>query len=291
MKPQPFELYRARSIAEALALTQEHGNDCLLLAGGQSLLPMLNMRLAGAAAVLDISGVTALRGIDVQTDFILIGALTRHVDIERSAELRQVCPLLVDAIRHVAHAAIRNRGTIGGSACLAHPSAELPGCLLALDAQIVLASAARGERRVGAEDFFRGVFTTARLADEVMLRVEIPRRTPTLHWFGEHSRRQGDFCVVGLALHAHLLNGALVDARAVLIGMVDRPIRLRSLEGSLMHFDHTSARGSVSQLVAGLAGVSDDLHHSAAAKRHIATQLVLQGLEAFARRAREPQHA
>ena len=99
MKPQTFELYRACSIAEALALAQELGDDCLLLAGGQSLVPMLNMRLAGAAAVLDISGVTALRGIDVQTDFILIGALTRHVDIERSAELRQVRPLLADAER------------------------------------------------------------------------------------------------------------------------------------------------------------------------------------------------
>jgi carbon-monoxide dehydrogenase medium subunit len=291
MKPQTFELHRAHSIAEALALAQEHGDDCVLLAGGQSLMPMLNMRLVGSATVLDISGVTALRGIDVHTDVILIGALTRHVDIERSVELKQVCPLLVDAIRHVAHAAIRNRGTIGGSACLAHPSAELPGCLLALDAQIVLASAARGERRVGAEDFFRGVFTTARQADEVMLRVEIPRRMPTLHWFGEYSRRQGDFCVAGLALHAHPLNGALVDARAVLIGVEDRPIRLRALEGSLLHFDRASARNSVSQVVAGLTGVGDDLHHSAAAKRHIATELVLQGLEAFARRAGEPQHA
>jgi carbon-monoxide dehydrogenase medium subunit len=291
MKSQTFDLHRAHSIAEALAFAQEHGDDFVVLAGGQSLVPMLNMRLAGAATVLDISGLSELRGIDVQPDHIRIGALTRHVDIERSAELGQACPLLGDAIRHVAHAAIRNRGTIGGSICLAHPSAELPGCLLALDAQIVLASAERGERRVGAEEFFRGVFMTARLADEVMLRVEIPRRTPAVHWFGEFARRQGDFCVAGLALHGHLRNGSLADARAVLIGVEDRPIRLRALEGTLLRFDLASAQASVSEVIAGLSGVSDDLHQSAAAKRHIATQLVLQGLEAFARHAGEQQHA
>jgi carbon-monoxide dehydrogenase medium subunit len=291
MKPQTFELHRAHSIAEALAFAQEHGDDFVVLAGGQSLVPMLNMRLTGAPAVLDISGLAELRGIDVRPDYIRIGALTRHADIERSAELAQACPLLSDAIRHVAHSAIRNRGTIGGSSCLAHPSAELPGCLLALDAQIVLASAARGERRVGAEEFFRGVFMTARLSDEVMLRVEIPRRTPTVHWFGEFARRQGDFCVAGLALHGHLRDGSLADARAVLIGVEDRPVRLRPLEGSLLRFDRLSSLSSVSQVVAGLTGVSDDLHHGAAAKRHIATQLVLQGLEAFAHRARELQHA
>ena len=132
---------------------------------------------------------------------------------------------------------------------------------------------------------------TARLADELMLRVEIPRHPRTAHWFGEFARRQGDFCVAGLALHAPLRNGALTDARAVLIGVEDRPIRLCALEGGLLRFERASAQTSVSQVIKGLPGVSDDLHHSAAAKRHIATQLVLQGLEAFARHAGEQQHA
>ena len=173
MKAAAFSYARATSIADALQLLARHGDDAKVLSGGQSLMPALNLRLARPAILVDIGRLSELRGIAVASDKVTIGALTRHVDLLGSQEIAESLPLLREAAAQVAHPAIRNRGTIGGNLAHADPASELPACMLALNATLVIRGLDR-ERRVAAMDFFRGIYATALAADELLTGIEIP---------------------------------------------------------------------------------------------------------------------
>jgi len=213
MKAPAFAYARADSLDHALDLLARHGDEARLLAGGQSLMPALNMRLAAPALLIDLNGLGPLGSIRREGACVHIGALARHRSIESSPEVARDVPLLAEAMPHVAHVAIRNRGTFGGSVALADPAAEIPAVTLALDATLLLRSH-RGERRVGARDFFRGLYETALAPDEILIGAEFSVRQPHERFaFGEIARRHGDYAVVGLAARAIVEGGTLTGVR------------------------------------------------------------------------------
>ena len=173
MKASAFAYARATSVENALELLAAHGDRAKVLSGGQSLMPAMNLRLISPELIVDIGELAELRGIAVKGDVLTIGALTRHVDLLKSPEIAAHAPLLADAIAHVAHPAIRNRGTIGGSLAHADPASELPACMLALGATIIVRGP-HGERRIAAQDFFTGIYETALSPQELLVAVELP---------------------------------------------------------------------------------------------------------------------
>jgi len=213
VKAAAFDYVRAQSLAEALDLLGRHGPQAKLLAGGQSLLPALNLRLSAPSILIDISRIEDLRGIAVGPHGLRIGALTRHADLLSSAEIANHAPLLARAIAHVAHPAIRSRGTIGGSLANADPAAELPACALALQARLVV-QGANGERIIAADDFFTGLFETALAPDEILTAIEIPPPAANaVCGFQELARRSGDYAIVGLAAQGRHTGAGLSDLR------------------------------------------------------------------------------
>ena len=227
MKSPAFDYIRAESPQHVYELLERHGDEARLLAGGQTLLATLNMRLSQPVLVVDIGALDALRGISVDNGTLRIGALTRHAEIEDSALVARHAPLLAQAAPHIAHRAIRNLGTIGGALSYADPAAEWPACVLALGGTLVLASR-QGERRVAAQDFFHGLYTTAMKPGELLLACELPCvRAGELQVFGELARRRGDYAIAGLAAcrvghlqHRHALAGA-DEAR---LAIANRPV-------------------------------------------------------------------
>ena len=218
MKPAAFDYRAPKSVDEALALLQQHAPRAKLLAGGQSLVPVLNFRLASPALLIDLNRIESLAGIHEKDGALLIGAMTRNRAIEKSDLVREANPLLHAAMPYIAHAQIRNRGTIGGSLAHADPAAELPAVCVACEAEMIIRGP-RGERRVAATEFFQGLFATALEPDELLTAVRFPawpkRRR---HAFLEVSRRHGDFAIVGVA--------AIVDSgvpRVVVFGAEDGP--------------------------------------------------------------------
>src|SRR6202163_2731064 len=209
MKASAFSYARATSVVNALELLGAHGDRAKVLSGGQSLMPAMNLRLISPELIVDIGEIAELRGITVTGDMVRIGALMRHVDLLRSAEIAAHAPLLTDAIAHIAHPAIRNRGTIGGSLAHADPASELPACMVALDATIIVRGP-HGERRVAAKEFFTGIYETVLSPQELLVAVEVPvARKGSAHFFHEFARRHGDYAVVGLATQA-IFEGNLV---------------------------------------------------------------------------------
>jgi carbon-monoxide dehydrogenase medium subunit len=201
LKAAAFAYAKPSSVAQALELLERHGEAARVLAGGQSLIPSLNMRLSSPALLVDIGGLAELKHVSVRGQRLSIGALVTHSMLERSPEVAKHVPLLAQAVPHVAHAAIRNRGTLGGSLALADPAAEYPACALALDAQIVLRGS-KGERRVRAQDFFKGLFETDLKPGEIVAAAEFPLAAPgERSVFLELARRHGDYAIVGLAAH------------------------------------------------------------------------------------------
>jgi aerobic carbon-monoxide dehydrogenase medium subunit len=224
MKAPAFAYARATSVDGALEMLSLHGERARLLSGGQSLLPAMNLRLISPEIVIDIGDLTELRGIVVRDGIVSIGALTRHVELLESAEIATFTPLLVDAVRHVAHPAIRNRGTLGGSLAHADPAAELPACMVALDATIVIRGQG-GERRIAASDFFKGIFATALSAEELLASVELPiGRGPSAHFFHEFARRHGDYALAGVAAHATIDGQVLSELRMTFFAVADKPV-------------------------------------------------------------------
>lgn len=241
MKAPDFHYLKPATVDECLSLLAEHGDAAQILAGGQSLMPLLNLRLAAPAVLIDINGLAELSGIHEGDDTIRIGALERHEQIAASLVVRRRLPLLTDAAPHIAHVAIRARGTIGGSVALADPAAEWPACCVALNARIELASV-RGRRLVPAIDFFQGVYATARQPDELVTAIEIAPLAPDhVHAFREISRRRGDFAIAGLALVANRNGAALHNVRLALLGVADRPYlaakAMKALEGQPLDAD------------------------------------------------------
>jgi len=224
VKPAPFLFHRASSLDDALALLQQHPG-AKPLAGGQSLIPAMNFRLAQPSALVDLNRVAELSGIGRMADGGLrIGAMTRHATVERSDVVRQQVPLLAEAMPHVAHPQIRSRGTLGGSLAHADPSAELPTVMVALDATFVLRSLG-GERRVKAVDFFTGLFATALSPGELLVGVEIPPRAPRGgSAFLEVARRHGDYALAGVAAEVFLDSaGKVGGVRVSLLSVGDGP--------------------------------------------------------------------
>ena len=288
MKSPAFDYVRATSAQHALALLAEHGSNACLLAGGQTLLATLNMRLSQPALVVDIGGLQQLAGIGVVGDKLRIGALTRHADIEASDLVARHAPLLTQAAPHIAHPAIRNLGTFGGALAYADPAAEWPACVLALDGTLVLLGAG-GERRVAAADFFLGVYTTARRDDELLLACELPLvQSGMRHHFSELARRHGDYAIAGLAACARVqgvgANAQLSDVRLVFLSLGDRPLRARAAEAALQGGPLTEAR--IASADAALRAELDpyaDLTHSAAAKKQLAATLMRRAITALTR--------
>ncbi|KDM67090.1 xanthine dehydrogenase family protein subunit M [Acidiphilium sp. JA12-A1] len=208
MKPAPFDYVRAGSVAEAVGLLAAH-EGAKLLAGGQSLLPALNFRLSAPGLLVDIGPIADLRRIDVTATMLRIGAGCTHAMLLDAPEIAAHAPLIATALAHVAHPAIRSRGTIGGSLANADPAAELPACMLALDATII-AEGQAGARRIAAADFFTGLFETALEPGEILTAVEIPLVPGRRHGFAELARRHGDYALVGLA--------AAMEGRIVRLG-------------------------------------------------------------------------
>ena len=227
MKASAFAYARATSVANALELLTTHGEGAKVLSGGQSLMPAINLRLISPELIVDIGELAELRGIVVKQGVLTIGALTRHVDLLKSPEVAVHAPLLANAVAYVAHPAIRNRGTIGGSLAHADPASELPACMMTLGATII-ARGPGGERRVAANAFFTGIHETTLSPQELLVAVELPvaPRNST-HFFHEFARRHGDYAIVGLAAQAIVKGDRFADIRLGFFAVGDRPLLAR----------------------------------------------------------------
>jgi aerobic carbon-monoxide dehydrogenase medium subunit len=228
MKAAAFDYARATSVAHALELLTAHGEAAKVLSGGQSLLPAMNLRLISPGFVVDIGELAELRGVMVKESILTIGALTRHADLLQSPEIAALAPLLKEAAAHVAHPAIRNRGTIGGSLAHADPASELPACMLALGATII-ARGPNGERRIPAAEFFTGIYETALAPQELLVAVELPPAPKgATYFFHEFARRHGDYAILGLAAQAVVRDGRFTDLRLGFFAVGDRPLLVGS---------------------------------------------------------------
>jgi len=275
MKPAPFEYHRPASLAETFDLLDRYGDDGRLLAGGQSLVPALNLRLAAPRAVIDINRIPDLDTIRVTAGGLVIGALARQEALERSPLVREHAPLIAAAIPHVGHSAIRARGTLGGSLALADPAAELPACAVALGATI-RAGRRGGFRDIAADEFFRGIYTTALVPGEIVTEILVPRAAAGWRWgFDELARRHGDFALAGLAAGASITAGAVAELRLVFFGVGARPVRARRAEAAL-----AGRRADAETLAAAGRALDGDLdppgdvHGSPALRRHLARVLL-----------------
>jgi len=275
MKPAPFEYHRPASLAETFDLLDRYGDDGRLLAGGQSLVPALNLRLAAPRAVIDINRIPDLDTIRVTAGGLVIGALARQEALERSPLVREHAPLIAAAIPHVGHSAIRARGTLGGSLALADPAAELPACAVALGATI-RAGRRGGFRDIAADEFFRGIYTTALVPGEIVTEILVPRAAAGWRWgFDELARRHGDFALAGLAAGASITAGAVAELRLVFFGVGTRPVRARRAEAAL-----AGRRADAETLAAAGRALDGDLdppgdvHGSPALRRHLARVLL-----------------
>ena len=265
MKPAPFDYVRAQSVDHALAVLAE-GGDVKPLAGGQSLVPAMNFRLARFERLLDLNPLAELATIRLQAGELRIGALTRQRAIEHSSLVREHAPLLAEATRHIAHAPIRSRGTIGGSLAHADPAAEDPAVMLALDASFVLRRR-QGERVVAAGDFFRGVFTTALEPDELLTEIRIPVARPGQSFaFEEHSRRLGDFAIIGVAVALEPNR-----ARIAICGLGDQARRLPEAERLI---ETAAGLPDACRRAAALFAPHTDLHATADYRTHLIAVLL-----------------
>jgi len=275
MKPAPFEYHRPASLAETFDLLARYGDDGRILAGGQSLVPTLNMRLVTPRAVIDINRLPGLDAIRATPEGLEIGALVRQEALERSTLVTEHASLIAAAIPHVGHAAIRTRGTVGGSLALADPAAELPACAVALEATIRVTSR-RGGRDIAAADFFRGIYTTVLEPGEIVTAIAVPRAAAGWRWgFEELARRHGDFALAGLAAAVRLERGAVAEARLVFFGVGTKPVRARGAEAALIgRRADAVALAAAGRALDGDLDPPGDIHGSPALRRHLARVLL-----------------
>ena len=275
MKPAPFAYVRAESLDDVFRVLDEGGDGARILAGGQSLMATLNMRLSAPEVLVDIGRVTGLAGIEDAGDSLRIGAMTRHVEVETSALVAEHAPLVASAMPHIAHPAIRNRGTFGGSIAFADPAAELPACAVALGARMSIAGRG-GTRTVEADAFYRGLYETALGPGEVLTAVEVPKIAPG--WksgFMELARRHGDYAIIGLAAHVEVEGARFGGGRLVFFGAGDRPIpavRTAALLEGEAWSDALAAR--LADSLKEELDPFEDLNADAAMRRHLAGVLV-----------------
>jgi carbon-monoxide dehydrogenase medium subunit len=270
MKPAAFEYLVAESIEAAVAALAQAGGDAKIIAGGQSLVPMLNFRLLRPAILVDINRTPDLAYVREDDEAVRIGALTRHHQLETSPVVARHFPVLREAMTHVAHLAIRNRGTIGGSLSHADPAAELPMMALLLDATLRVVSAT-GARTVAARDFFQDALSVDLAADEILTEIVLPKLRPRTGWgFAEVSRRSGDFALAAVAATLGLEDGAIRAARVAITGVAPTPRRVHEAEALLAgrRVDCATIKQAVG-IVRAAADPQTDLHASADYRRHL----------------------
>jgi carbon-monoxide dehydrogenase medium subunit len=272
LKPAPFAYAKARSLDDAIALLVGNA-DAKLLAGGQSLIATLNMRLSAPKLLVDINGIGGLDAIALKGDMVEIGALARHAQVERSDVIAKHAPLIARAMPHIGHAAIRNRGTFGGSIAFADPAAELPACLLALGGEIEVRGA-KGVRTVKADDLFKGLFETALGPGDILTAIRVPAAAPDSRYgFAELARRHGDYALAGLAGSAKADGSGLKDVRLALFGVGATPLRARKAEAAL-----TGGALDAKRIDAAVAALDldppDDIQATGRVKKHLAGVLL-----------------
>lgn len=283
MKPRAFEYVKAASLQDVFSVLDAHGDEAKLLAGGQSLVPALNMRLAVPAIVVDVNAVAELRGIAVVGDRLRIGAMNRYTEVAASDLVARHAPLIARAIPFIAHPAIRNRGTFGGSLCNADPASELPACALALQAVFNLRSSG-GDRAVAAADFFLGTCTTALDSNEILVSVDLPLAAENaVFFFDEVVRRRGDYAMAGLAASATRRNGVLSRLHLAFFAVSDMPYLARA---AMAEAEGRAAEELDLEAVCTALGKDfapqGDLVTSGAAKLHLMKVLTGRALAAFA---------
>ena len=288
MKPPAFDYIAADSIAMAVAALAAAGDDAKIIAGGQSLVPMLNFRMLRPSILVDINRIAGLDVIEETSGAIRVGALTRHYQLETSPLVARHLPVLSCAMTHVAHLAIRNRGTIGGSLAHADPAAEMPMMALLLDAELRVASAS-GERTVAARDFFLGALTVDLASGEIITEVVLPKLPPHTGWgFAEVARRHGDFALAAVAATLTVSGGAIKQARIALTGIGPTALRAHEAEGLLIgHALEPVLTSRVTEAVRATIEPETDLHASSDYRRHLAGVLTGRALAAAWRRAHE----
>ena len=287
MKPPRFDYILPRSLDEALAILARHGDQARVLAGGQSLVPMLNFRLVRPAHLVDLNGLDELAGIRQHNDHLVIGAMTRQRAVEQSSLVRECCPLLAEAMPQIGHVQIRNRGTIGGSLAHADPAAELPAVVAALDGELVLQSA-RGQRVLTPGQFFVSYLATAAEPDELLVEARVPVTPPrTGSAFVELSRRHGDFALVGVAATVTLDDGGVCTAAAIaLTGVGPTPVVAREAARALVGVTPAPAAfEDVGGRVSASVEPDSDLHASSDYRKHLAGVLARRALARAAERA------
>ena len=271
MKPAPFAYVRPESLDDAIGVLEEHGEDARILAGGQSLMATLNMRLSAPEVLVDIGCVPGLAGIETAGGGLRIGAMTRHAEVEASDLVRSHAPLIASAMPHIAHPAVRNRGTFGGSIALADPAAELPACALALGARMTIAGNG-GTRTVEADAFFRGLYETALETGEVLTAIEVPGIAAG--WksgFMELARRHGDYAIIGLAAHVEVDDGRFGQGRLVFFGAGERPVSAARSAALLEGERWSDALGErIADALREELDPFEDLNADAAMRRHLA---------------------
>jgi carbon-monoxide dehydrogenase medium subunit len=292
MKPAPFAYYRPESVDEVLDRLAEHGDDAKLLAGGQSLVPAMNFRLAQPAVLIDLNEVDELAFIKERRDGLHIGAMTRQRLVERSTEVRRSAPLLHETMPFIAHPQIRNRGTVGGSLAHADPAAELPAVSLVLEARIKVKNQ-RAERWVPASEFYTGLFGTALAPEDLVLEVHIPSASPRTGWaFDEVSRRHGDYALVGVAASVTLDGKGRCKRAAVgLLSVGAGPVLAQEC-GNLLEGEKPTADAIAAAADAAATKDIDppgDIHASTEYRRHLARVLTRRVLSRAAERAGEHQ--
>lgn len=280
MKPPAFEYAAPTTIDEALELMHEHGWDAKVLAGGQSLIPMMNFRLAAPAVLVDLNPIEELAYVRKDDGGLAIGAMARQRAVERSELVVDRTPLIAAAMPYVAHPQIRNRGTFGGNLAHADPASELPAVAVALDARFK-AQSVSGERWIDADDFFLGLFTVDLEPEEVLTEVVVPPMPPRTGWaFEEVARRHGDYALVGVAAVVTLgADGRCEDARLVFLGVGEKPVDAREAADLLVGEEPTEETiRAVADAVDAHVDPTEDIHASARYRRHLAKTLARRGL-------------
>jgi len=279
VKNPPFNYHRPASLAEALGLLAEHGDDAKVLAGGQSLLPVMALRLGRPEHVVDIGAIDELKQIRVADGGVTLGAMVRHAEAEKSADVAAHAPMVAAALPHVGHRAIRNRGTVVGSIAHADAAAELPAVCLATGAKMHIASTG-GTREVAAADFFQGHFTTAVEGDELLTGVHFPSPSATTgSTVVEISRRHGDYAMCGLACSIDIPDGAIANAALSFFSVSSTAVRVAEAEAALVGSAPTEATfAEAASIVSKTLTPDGDIHATAAYRRHIAGVLTRKGL-------------
>jgi carbon-monoxide dehydrogenase medium subunit len=283
VKPAPFAYVRAQTLDQVFDLLDEYGDDARILAGGQSLMATLNMRLSAPEVLIDINHIDGLSGIEVANGKVRIGALARHSEVAASPVIAEHAPLIAKAMPHIAQQAIRNRGTFGGSIAFADPAAELPAVARAAGASFVL-QGRNGTRSVAANDFFLGLFETAREPGEILVAAEfpaIPANEKTA--FNELARRHGDYAIIGLAAQGSIDGGTFSNMRLAFFGAGDRPILAQAANAALEGQSYSDATvASAQEALDADLDPMDDLNGPPAMKMHLARVITARVLAELA---------